>query len=66
MMAAPLALLLLLVAQQLLGAQPYKDEDVILEDKYGEKNSKNYRSDAIQKPSSLQSVQLLHTNTLTY
>ena len=35
MMVSPLALLLLLVAHQLLGAQPYKDEDVILEDKYG-------------------------------
>ena len=33
------------------------------------KNSKNYRSDANQKPSFLQYVQLLHTehtNTLTY
>ena len=28
------------------------------------KNSKNYRSDANQKPSFLQSVQPLHTNTL--
>ena len=40
MMASPLALILLLVAQQLLGAQPYKDEDVILEDKYSKKNLK--------------------------
>ena len=30
------------------------------------KNSKNYRSNANQKPLFLQSVQLLHTNTLTY
>ena len=30
------------------------------------KNSKNYRSDANQKPSFLQSVQPLHTNTLTH
>ena len=30
------------------------------------KNSKNYRSDANQKPSFLQSVQLLHTNTPTH
>ena len=30
------------------------------------KNSKNYRSDANQKPSLLQSVQPLHTNTLTH
>ena len=30
------------------------------------KNSKNYRSDANHKPSLLQSVQLLHTNTLTH
>ena len=31
-----------------------------------QKNSKNYRSDANQKPSFLQSVQLLHTNTPTH
>ena len=33
---------------------------------YTYKNSKNYRSDAHQKPSFLQSVQLLHTDTLTH
>ena len=37
-----------------------------LESKYRKcKNSKNYRSDANQKPSFLKSVQLVHTNALT-
>ena len=36
------------------------------EKKNENKNSKNYRSDANQKPSFLQSVQLLHTNTPTH
>ena len=44
---------------------PFNGSIIILEFFFF-KNSKNYRSDANQKPSFLQSVQLLHTNTLTH